>query len=68
MFEITEEKLWMLDGYDTHYYYYSYRDCGYETKVEDMVIAFFPPSPRSNYRIPELQCFCDGDLCCVTEL
>ena len=57
----------MTGIYDTHHYNYRCRDCGYEAKVEDIVVDSFPPSPRSKHRMPELQCFCGGDLCYVKD-
>ncbi len=57
----------MTGIYDTHHHNYRCRDCGYEAKVEDIVVDSFPPSPRSKHRMPELQCFCGGDLCYVKE-
>ena len=52
MSEISEEELRMSGIYDTHYYNYRCRDCGYEAKVEDIVVDSFPPSPRSKHRMP----------------
>ena len=68
MSEISEEEIRISGIYDTHYYNYRCRDCGYEAKVEDIVVDSFPPSPRSKHRMPELQCFCGGDLCYVKDL
>ena len=68
MSEISEEEIRMTGIYDTHHYNYRCRDCGYEVKVEDIVVDSFPPSPRSKHRMPELQCFCGGDLCYVKDL
>ena len=55
---------------DLPYSHYNYRcrDCGYEAKVEDMVVDSFPPSTRSKHHMPELQCFCGCDLCYVKDL
>ena len=70
MSDLSEEEIRMSGIYDTHYYNYRCRDCGYEAKVEDIVVDSFPPSPRSNpaTRGTELQCFCGGDLCYVKDL
>jgi hypothetical protein len=67
MSEISAEEIRMTGIYDTHHYNYRCRDCGYEAKVEDIVVDSFPPSPRSKHRMPELQCFCGGDLCYVKD-
>lgn len=70
MSDLSEEEIRMSGIYDTHYYNYRCRDCGYEAKVEDIVVDSFPPSPRSNpaTRGTELQCFFGGDLCYVKDL
>ena len=68
MSDLSEEEIRMSGIYDTHYYNYRCRDCGYETKVEDIVVDSFPPSFRSKHHMPELQCFCGGDLCYVEDL
>ena len=48
MSDLSEEEIRMSGIYDTHYYNYRCRDCGYEAKVEDIVVDSFPPSPRSS--------------------
>ena len=68
MREISEEEIRMSGIYDTHYYSYRCRDCGYEANVEDIGVDSFPPSCRSKHRMPELQCTCGGALCYVKDL
>ena len=67
MSEISEEEIRMSGVYDTHYYNYRWRNYGYDAKVEDILVDSFPPSPGSKHRMPELQCFCGGDLCYVKD-
>lgn len=68
MSELSEEEIWMSGIYDTHYYNYRCRDCWHEADVEDIAVDSFPPAPRSKHRMPELQCFCGGDLFYVKDL
>ena len=67
MSEISEEEIRMSGIHDTHYYNYRCRDCGHEAEVEDIVVDSFPPSSKSKHHMPELQCFCGGDLCYVKD-
>ena len=66
--ELSGDEIRMSGIYDTHYYNYRCRNCGYEAKVEDIVADSFPPSARSKHRMPELQCFCGGDLYYLVDL
>jgi len=67
MSPLSEEEIRMSGIRDTHYYSYRCRDCGREAEIEDIFVDSFPPSRRSKYRMPELQCFCGGDLCYVED-
>jgi hypothetical protein len=66
--EISEKEIRMPGMYETPYYNYRCRDCGYKGKVEGIVVDSFPSSPSSKHHMPELQCFCGGDLCYVKDL
>ena len=54
MSEISEEEIRMSGIYDTHYHNYRCRDCGYEARVEDIVVDSFPSPPRSKHCMAEL--------------
>jgi hypothetical protein len=66
--DYVEDKCIISMASDKIYRDYCCPDCGYQSKVQDILLNCFSPSPRSKHRVPEFYCICGSRLRYVGDL